>query len=152
MGVSKTLRCLQHHFFWPHMRPDIRRYVAQCVICQQVKYETRKSARLLQPLPIPSAFWKDLSMDFITGLLVSQGFTTIMVVVDRYSKGTHLGPLPQHFTTHKVEVLFLDTVCKLHDFPRSLVFDCDPIFISTFWRELFRLSGTKLRLSTTYHP
>lgn len=102
MGVSKTLRCIQHHFFWPHMRQDIRRYVSQCVICQQVKYETRKSARLLQPLPIPLAFWEDLSMDFITELPVSQGFTTIMVVVDRYSKGTHLGPLPQHFQLTKL--------------------------------------------------
>lgn len=83
-------------------------------------------------------------MDFITGLSASQGYTTIMVVVDRYSKGTHLGPLPTHYIAHKVAVLFMDTVCKHHDFLCSLVSERDPIFISAFWRELFCMSGTKL--------
>lgn len=36
--------------------------------------------------------------------------------------------------------------------PRSLVSDHDPLFISRFWRELFRLSGIRLRMSSTYHP
>jgi len=134
------------------MCQDICRYVAQCSIYQQVKYETCKPAGFLQPLPIPSAIWEDLSMDFITRLPVSNGFTTIMVVVDMYSKGTHLDPLPHPFTTHKVTVLFLETICKLHGFPCNLVSHHNPIFISTFWWELFCLSGTKLRMSMAYHP
>lgn len=91
-------------------------------------------------------------MDFITGLSASQGYTTIMVVVDHYSKGTHLGPLLTHYTAHKAAVLFMDTVCKHHNFARSIVSDRDPIFISGLWHELFHISGTKLRFSTAYHP
>jgi len=112
----------------------------------------RKSAGLLQPIPIPSSIWEDLSMDFMTHLPSSSGFTTILVIVDRFSKGVHLGALPSHYTAFKVANLFLNIVCKLHGFPRSIISDRDPIFVSSFWRELFRLSGTTMRMSTTYHP
>jgi len=96
--------------------------------------------------------WVDLSLDFIIGLPLFQGSTVILVVVDRFSKGAHFGTLPTQFTSFKVAQLFLDMVCKHHGFPRSLVSDCDPVFISKFWRELFRLCGTKLRMNTSFYP
>lgn len=99
---------------------------------------------LLQPLPTPSSIWEDLSLNFIFGLSPLNGFTTILVVVDRFFKGSHFGALPPQYMAHKVALLFLDIVCKLHGFPRSLVLDKYPLFISSFWRELFRLGCTKL--------
>ena len=151
-GTAKTLHRLQQNFDWPIIRADVRQFVAQCSVCQQMKYETCKPAGLLQPLPIPTSVWEDQALDFITGLPPLQGFTVIMVVVDRFSKAAHFAALPTHHSAYKVAVLFLDTACKLRGFPRSLVSDRDPIFISHFWRDLFKLSGTKLRMSTAYHP
>lgn len=52
----------------------------------------------------------------------------------------------------KLLMFFYDTVCKLHAIPRNLVSDRDRLFISKFWRELFSLCGTKLRMSNAYHP
>jgi len=91
-------------------------------------------------------------MDFVTHLPNFRGFTTVLVVVDRFSKGIHFGALPTQFSTFKVASLFMDTVCKLHGFPRSIISDQDPIFISSFWKELFKMSETMLRMSTAYHP
>lgn len=47
---------------------------------------------------------------------------------------------------------FVDGVVKLHGMPRSIISDRDPIFISNFWREFFKLSGTQLNMSSAYHP
>lgn len=80
------------------------------------------------------------------------GNTCIFVVVDRFSKGLHLGMLPLQHTAHTVALLFIDMVGHLHGMPKSIISDRDPLFVSKFWRELFTLSGTKLRLSSAYHP
>eukprot|EP00253_Pinus_taeda_P024865 PITA_24865 len=47
---------------------------------------------------------------------------------------------------------FMDQIFKLHGMPTSIVSDRDPIFTSNFWQELFRIQGTQLKLSTSYHP
>lgn len=91
-------------------------------------------------------------MDFIIGLPPYQGKTVLLVVVDCFSKGIHLGILPPTHTAHMVATLFIDIMVKIHGIPKSLVSNRDPLFISGFWQELFRLSGTRLRMSSAYHP
>jgi len=91
-------------------------------------------------------------MDFVTGLPGSHGLTIILVVVDRFSKGIHPGALPTSFTTTKVADLFINMVCKLHGFLKSIVSDRDPVFVSCFWSDLFKLSGTLLHMSSAYQP
>ena len=72
------------------------------------------------------------------------------MVVDYFTIGSHFGALSSTYIAHKVALLFMDIICKLYGFPRSLVSNSDLIFISSFWRELFRICGTKLRMSTSY--
>jgi hypothetical protein len=94
----------------------------------------------------------DISLDFIEGLPTSQGKDTIMVVVDRFSKSAHFLPLTHPFTAKTVANKFVEGIIKLHEIPISIFSDRDPIFISKFWQEFFKLSGTKLQLSFAYHP
>lgn len=75
-----------------------------------------------------------------------------MVVVDHLTKAAHFGLLASGFTAAKVAQLFIDIVIKLHGFPSSIVSDRDPIFLSQFWVELFKLSGTTLKHNFAYHP
>ena len=91
-------------------------------------------------------------MDFVTVLPKSQGFEVIFVVVDRLTKIVHFMPLSHPFTTTKVALVFMKGVFKLHGLPRTIVSDRDATFTSAFWRELFKLQGTKLAMSSTYHP
>ena len=126
------------------MRSDVRTFVAAGETCQLTKYDNRKPAGLLCPLPVPYRPWEDLSMDFIVGLPTYKGHTSIFVVVDRFSKGLHLGMLPTKHSARKVAELFTSMVTRLHGLPRSIISDMDPLFVSRFWRELFELSGPSL--------
>lgn len=150
-GITRTLLRLSSNFYWPQMRKDVANFVAACLTCQQTKYSTQAPAGLLQPLPIPSQVWSHVTMDFITGLPMSQGKSVIMVVVDRLTKYTHIGSLPHHFTAAKAAELFIEMVVKLHGFPKSIISDRDPVFLSNFWDGMFTLSGTILRRTTAYH-
>ncbi|WVY98895.1 hypothetical protein V8G54_031046 [Vigna mungo] len=151
-GVSKTLKRISANFFWGSMAKDTKAFVSQCVACQQTKYSTTRPGGLLHPLPIPSGVWEDISLDSVTGLPPSNGYTVLLVVVDRFSKAVHLGALNSGFTAYKVAELFVSMVCKHHGLPKSIVSDRDPVFISRFWSDLLKFSGTLLRMSSSYHP
>lgn len=89
-------------------------------------------------------------MDFIFELPSYHGNRIILVVVNRFSKGIHLGMLPFAHTAHTVASLFMEIMVKIHGILRSLISDRDPLFVSRFWQELFRLSGTRLRMNSAY--
>lgn len=151
-GVLRTFKKLGQQFYWPGMHKSVQEYIKGCEVCQKIKVETLAPAGLLQPLPIPCQVWDDITLDFIEGLPASQGKDTIMVVVDRLSKSAHFLTLSHPFTAKIVAEKFVEGIIKLHGMPRSIVSDRDPIFISNFWKEFFKLSGTKLQLSSAYHP
>lgn len=150
--MQRTLSRIAEVFFWPKLRQDVQRYVSTCAVCQATKPFNQAPQGLLQPLPIPGLIWHSISMDFITGLPPSQGKTTIMVVVDRLSKHAHFSTLGASFTAQQFAELMVKDVIKIHGVPAQIVSDRDPIFMSNFWRELFRLQGTMLAMSTAYHP
>jgi hypothetical protein len=134
------------------MKTIVKRYVSSCSTCQQAKPDRSKYPGLLQPLPIPKQAWEVISMDFVEGLPRSANANTILVVVDTFSKYSHFLPLLHPFSALKVAQLFMDCVYKLHGLPVSIVTYRDRIFTSRLWQELFRLSGTTLKMSTSYHP
>ena len=118
--------------FWPRMCWDVRNFMEACLHYQQTKYSIQARAGLLQPLSIPSLVWDEVTMDFITGLPPSRGFTVILFVVDRLTKSAHFSPLPTSFTAAKTVELFVDMVIKIHGFPNSIIFYRDLIFMSNF--------------------
>lgn len=121
-------------------------------MCQLNNNMALSPVGLLQSLPFPHLIWEDISMDFIEGLLKSEDFDSLLVVVDRLSKYSHFIPLKHPYTASGVAAIVVKEVVKLHGIFRSIILDRDKIFLSHFWTKLFRLQGNFLQKSTAYHP
>lgn len=139
-------------FTWRGLNKFVSDFVRNCIVCQANKPENVMYPGLLQPLPLPVEVWTYISMDFIGGLPKSHGKEVIFVVVDRLSKYAHFMALSHPYTAAMVAQTYLDGVFKLHGWPRTIVSDRDPIFLSQFWKALFTLHGTDLHISSAYHP
>ena len=91
------------------MKKNIQKYVEECEICQRNKYETLSPTGLLQPLPIPTSTWTDLSMEH--------------VVIDRLTKFGHFFALSHPYSAKEEEEIFVKEVVKLHGFPQTIISD-----------------------------
>ncbi|WVZ77751.1 hypothetical protein U9M48_025578 [Paspalum notatum var. saurae] len=151
-GVQKTLHRLRSDFYIPGDRTLVQDWVRACVTCQRNKTETSRPAGLLQPLEVPSRVWADISLDFIEGLPKVGGKSVILTVVDRFSKYAHFIALGHPYSAASVARVFFDGIVRLHGLPESIVSDRDPVFTGHVWRDLFKMAGVKLRMSTAFHP
>ncbi|RVW40482.1 Transposon Ty3-G Gag-Pol polyprotein [Vitis vinifera] len=67
-GGTKMYKDLRQNYWWSGMKRDIAQFVAQYLVCQQVKAEHQRPVGSLQPLAIPEWKWEHITMDFVIGL------------------------------------------------------------------------------------
>ena len=104
------------------------------------------------PLPLPTRKWEHVAIDFITGMPEDQGMNAIMTVVDKATKMAHFIPCSETITAKGTAQLYWQHVGKLHGIPAVIISNRDPRFTSRYWRELWRLLGTDLRMGSGFHP
>nr|GFA46544.1 reverse transcriptase domain-containing protein [Tanacetum cinerariifolium] len=118
---------------------------------RQAKHQ-KPSGLLVQP-EIPQWKWDNITMDFVTKLpRTSSGYDTIWVIVDRLTKSAHFLPMREDDSMDKLTKLYLKEVVTRLEIPVSINFDRDPRFASNFWRAFQKALGTRLDMSTAYHP
>jgi hypothetical protein len=153
LGSTKMYQDLRQNFWWTRMKREIAKYVSECDTCQRVKASHLKVSGTLQPLPIPSWKWEDISMDFIVGLPnTSQKHDSIWVIIDRLTKTAHFLPVHTTYSAKKYAKVYLDQIVRLHGVPKTIISDRGAQFIARFWEQLQYPLGTKLIRSSTYHP
>ena len=151
-GISKTLKMVYREYFWPNMKKFVQEYCSTCMDCPRAKTSRHKPYGLLKQLPIPERPWSSISMDFIEQLPSSDGYTAILVVVDRLSKMALFIPTTDDIDAPGLAKLFLLHVFSKHGVPLDIVSDRGSEFTSRFWRALSKLLQFKLNFSTAYHP
>ena len=153
VGSHRTIHSVQRMYWWPGMHTTIREYVRGCKVCLQDKHIQKQPAGKLIPLPVPEASWDCVTADRITNLpKTKQGFTAILVVVDRLTKMTHFMPCKNESTAHDIAQLFVDNIWKHHGMPLRITTDRGPEFTNKFIAALCELVGTMHCKSTAYHP
>jgi len=108
---------------------------------------------MLQQLEIPEWKWDNIVMDFVTHLpRTVKSHDAIWVIVDCLTKSAHFLAVNLRMSMTKLTQLYISKIVRLHGVSSSIVSDRDPRFTSRFWQTLQSSLGSKLTMSSTYHP
>ncbi len=95
LGITASIQLLSNKFWWSTLRTGVIAFIKNRVNCNTSKSSKQMPAGLLQPLPVPQRPWSHITIDFITDLPNSKGNTTILTVIDRFSKSCQY-PYPNY--------------------------------------------------------
>ncbi len=152
-GNEKLYGAICESYYWPHMRKELENnYIPACEACQQNKSATSRPAGHLHPLPVPDAHCDSVTMDFIGPLPEDNGFNCILTITDRLGSNLHIVPCRTNISAKELATLFFRKWYCKNGLPLEIISDRDKLFVSSFWKYLHRLTGVKLKLSTSFHP
>jgi len=157
-GVTETLRTIRRSCHSKGMREHVMEYIKNCTACERNRHTTHKKYGELQFQPPPAQPWLEIKMDFITklplstDLITEEDYDSILVIVDRLTKYSHLIPFRRDFDTKEMGQILLDKLIRYHGIPTIMTSDRDKLFTSAYWKTLLSSLGVKLKLSTAYHP
>ena len=151
-GQNRTLEAVRRQYTWPKVREFVKDYVSSCTICGRNKPRRHRPYGLLKPLPVPSRPWDSISMDFIEQLPDSDGYTAILVVVDRASKQAIFIACDDKITSEQLAQLFVIHVFSKHGVPNHVTSDRGSEFVSAFFRALGQALSMELHYTSGYHP
>ncbi len=137
-GITATENLLRNRFWWPTLLTDTTKYIQTCITCNTSKSLQQLPVGLLNPLPTSRRPLSHIAVDFITDLPNSQVNTTILTIVDRFSKACRLIPLPKLPTSFETAELLCNHVFCFYRLPEDIVSDRGPQFTSRVWSAFFR--------------
>ncbi|GKD22686.1 putative reverse transcriptase domain-containing protein, partial [Tanacetum coccineum] len=99
------------------------------------------------------AVYEGIAMDFVTKLpRTSSRYDTIWVIMDRLTKSAHFLPMREDYKIDRLTRLYLNEIVARHGVPISIIYDRDSRFMSRFRQSMQEALGTRLDMSTAYHP
>ena len=151
-GQNKTLELIRRDFSWPNLRTFVADYVKSCTTCMRNKSQRHKPYGFLKQLPIPPQPWESISMDFIEQLPSSDGYTDILVVIDRLTKQAIFIPTHNTINAPELSKLFVAHVFSKHGVPSHVTSDRGSEFVSRFFKSLGTALDMNLHFTSGYHP
>jgi len=134
-GTAKTTELISRRYYWPKIREDIKRFIKNCDTCQRTKVVRHAPYGLMQPNKAPHRPWKSIAMDFITDLPKSEGYDTILVVIDQLTKMSHFIQCSRDLDALRFANLYMKEIVTLHGLPHDIITDRGTVSTSDLWKE-----------------
>ena len=156
-GIEKTQELVARKYFWETLYHNVKVYVRDYDVCLASKTVKHKPYENLQQLPVPTHYWKDFSMDFITWLPQSadwrsNSYDSILVMVNWLTKIIYYKPVQTTITAATLAKIILNVVIWYHGLPQSIISNCNLVFMFKFWSSLYYLLSIKRSLSIIFNP
>src|SRR5246500_2535098 len=153
-GRFKTMELVKREYWWPGMNNTIKKWIEGCATCQQMKVNTHPTKPRIQPIKSNTTRpFQQVTCDFITDLPPSNGFDSIMVVVDHgLSKGVIYTPCTKNIDALGTAQIFIDQVWRRFGLPDIIISDRGPQFSAKVFQEMMKGLEINHRMSTAYHP
>ena len=124
-GIQKTRKLITQKYYWPTLRHSVEAYVKGYDVCLAFKAVCYKPYSDLQSLPVRTHQWKNLLMDFVTGLPVSinwkrDSYNSILVIVDRLTKRVPYKPVKITLNASGLAKVIIDIVVCHHKLQTQL--------------------------------
>jgi len=149
-GRDATQKLLKKRYFWPSMLQDVREYIKQCDAYQKANPATLKSIPELKSVSVVKQVFKQIGVD-IMSLPEVDNMKYIVVAIDYFSKWSEARALTDKSAESVARFLYDDIICR-HGCPLIHITDQGREFLNELIFELFCLTGTKQRVTTTYRP
>jgi len=148
-GRDAVLSIIQSRFYWPNIYSDAVNYIKMCDVCQKVNPATLKTVSELQSISVPTSVMKQIGVD-IASLPEVNGKKYIIVAIDYFSKWSEIEAI-ENKTADTVARFLFKLICR-HSCMSIQINDQGREFVNRVSSHLHKLTGTKQRVTSTYHP
>ncbi len=150
----RIINLVQRFYYWSDHRATIRWYIRNCHACQRSKVSRNSINELHHSLSISQKCWKNIVMNFITELSLSESYNIICTIICHLIKERHY--VFYYWRDDDISVkemiwIMLWNVYRLHDLFSSIVSNRDFQFISTMWKSFRKWLRITASLFTVYH-
>lgn len=149
LGQLKSILKAEEYFYWPNLKTDVKRFVKECITCQQTKSASALQ-RQWQELPPVHQPLERVSIDITEMTPARGGHRYVLTIIDHFSRYVKLIKLRSRQAEEVVRAIQL----YMGDYgvPKILLADNACEFRSRLLAELCRSQGIELVFSTPYHP
>lgn len=151
LGIHKTAARLAANYHWSNQWADVVQYCRTCVDCQRSKARQGATPGLLQPTQIDPK-GHTVALDFLGPFTrTARGNDCVLVLMDTFTRRVFLEPLSSDATAERVARIVFNRIVRHQGVPRAIRSDRDSRFTGQLWEQLWKLLGSELRITTSYH-